>query len=538
MRWSEGWTPLRALTRVSCSARQLLPLALVATLAVAAPANAVADRAEAMKGSGKAGKPGARSLDDGLFPQIGNGGYDAKRYSIKLDYDPASNRFRRGTRTTMIARTTKNLGPFTMDFQDLRVTGVSVNGRSASFKQVEARPTLSKDPKVTQPMKLAVFPSKSTPQGNLLKVTVSYRGEPQAFVDTDGSLEGWVQACSRPGKCDGSFVVNEPLGAQSWFPSNNYMTDKARFRTAITVPASHTAIGVGELTSSRAVGKGKKAWIWEEDDPTATYLTSATVGRFEFSADTADLADGRSIPLYVAIDSASTAAQQIAVNVQADRIPEITDFLSEIFGPYPFDSTGLIADWAPNIGYALENQTKPHFAGDRDGPAVYSSTLAHEIAHQWMGDSVSPATWHEIWFGEGWATVAEVLFDARVEGRKAPEAFFAQVYAVPKESWKVAPARLDDDPAKLFSAFPVYERPGAMLEGYREIVGDERFSALARSLQARYGYATITAKQFVTAAKESSGLTGADLERLGAYFHQWLYGTTKPALTPADFPAN
>lgn len=523
--------------------RRSLPLAL--TLAVLMPALAVApasaaetSRAQTITGSGNPGNPGSQSLGDKLFPQIGNGGYDAKRYSIELNYDPASNRLRRGTQTTMIARTTQNLGPFTMDFQDLRVTKVSVNGQSAAYRQREAKPALSSNAKVTQPMKLLVIPSEGTRRGNRLKVTVRYQGEPQAFVDTDESLEGWVQACSRPGDCDGSFVVNEPLGAQSWFPSNNYMSDKARFRTAITVPASHTALGVGELVSRRSSGTGRTTWLWEEDDPTATYLTSATVGRFRFNEKTALLADGRELPVYTAIDSAANAAERAAVNAQAMRIPEITNFFTAIFGPYPFDSTGLVADWAPNVGYALENQTKPHFAGDRNGPAVDISTLAHEIAHQWMGDSVSPATWNEIWFGEGWATVSEVLFDARVEGRKSPEAFFAQVYAVPEEEWKIAPATLDDDPANLFSGFPVYERPGAMLEGYREIVGDERFSAFAQSLQARYGYATITAEQFIATANESSGLAGPDLERLGSYFQQWLYGKTKPALTPADFPAN
>ena len=156
-----------------------------------------------------------------------------------------------------------------------------------------------------------------------------------------------------------------------------------------------------------------------------------------------------------------------------------------------------------------------------------------------MGNSVSPATWHEIWFSEGWATVAEVLFDARVEGRKTPEAFFAQVYAVPEEEWRIAPATLDDDPRQ-----PVLGLPGLSSVRARCSRAIGRSSATSgsppsrRILQARYGYATITAKQFVDAAKESSGLAGADLERLGSYFHQWLYGTTKPTLTPADFPAN
>ena len=163
-----------------CSPRRSLPLALIATLAVAAPASGETDRAATISGGENAGKAGARSLGDDFFPQIGNGGYDAKHYSIELNYDPGSNRFRRGTQTTMIARTTKDLGPFTMDFQDLHVTKVSVNGQRAHYRQVEAKPTLSKNPRVTQPMKLAIFPPQGTRRGNRLKVTVNYQGRPEA----------------------------------------------------------------------------------------------------------------------------------------------------------------------------------------------------------------------------------------------------------------------------------------------------------------------------------------------------------------------
>ena len=75
-------------------------------------------------------------------------------------------------------------------------------------------------------------------------------GTPQAITDPDTSIEGWIQACfplDPPRTCDGAFVVNEPMGAQSWFPSNNYPTDKATFDTIITVPTAKTALGIGEL---------------------------------------------------------------------------------------------------------------------------------------------------------------------------------------------------------------------------------------------------------------------------------------------------
>ena len=72
------------------------------------------------------------------------------------------------------------------------------------------------------------------------------------------------------------------MGAQSWFPSNSYPTDKATFDTRITVPSSKTALGVGELASRTRHRDGTTTWRWTEDDPTATYLTTATVGDFDY----------------------------------------------------------------------------------------------------------------------------------------------------------------------------------------------------------------------------------------------------------------
>ena len=82
--------------------------------------------------------PGARTLGDELFPQIGNGGYDARHYEIELDYDPVANRFDSAT-TTITAVATQNLSQFSLDFQDdLPISAVRVNGANASFSQRRA----------------------------------------------------------------------------------------------------------------------------------------------------------------------------------------------------------------------------------------------------------------------------------------------------------------------------------------------------------------------------------------------------------------
>ena len=94
---------------------------------------------------------------------------------------------------------------------------------------------------------------------------------------------------------------------------------------------------------------------------------------------------------------------------------------------------------------------------------------------------------------------------------------------------------LDGDPAELFDGFVVYNRPGAMLQGLRMIIGNDRFFAFARGLSDRHGYGDISRAQFVREAKAASGLHGRNLERLGAYLRQWLLWGKRPKLTPADF---
>jgi len=488
--------------------------------------------------AGAAFEPGSKSLGDPIFPQIGNGGYDVAHYELDLDYDPAANRFRAGTRTTITARATQGLSRFSLDFQrDLEIDSVTVDGvPAARIARADARPRLSSDPAVTQPAKLTVTPAAGIPRDATFTVTVAYHGAPQPIVDTDRSTEGWLRACSAPGDCDGSFTVNEPIGAQSWFPCNDHPSDKATFELHTTAPTAFTAIGAGHRASRVDNGDGTATTTWIEDAPMAPYLATGTVGRFDVDAGTmTDRTGGATIGTFTAVDSGGATDRKANAREAAMRIPAIVNFLSRRLGPYPFGTVGVVADWVPSVGYVLENQTKPHFPGTRDGPYIGPSTLAHELAHQWMGDSISPAKWNAIWFNEGWATLMEVTFDHAEGGRQTPREYFRAVYRSARQRWRIAPARLNGDPRQLFNSFVVYNRPGAMLQGLRMILGNGRFHDLTRDLGERFGSANIDRRGFVAAAERASGFRGRRLRRLDGYVRQWLLWERRPRLTPADF---
>ena len=516
-----------------------IKLLAVATMALAAASNGIA-AADPPKPKQKGGKfeRGARSLGDPLLPQIGNGGYDAAAYTIELDYAPAANVFN-SARTTMVARATKNLSSFSLDFQDLDVSRVTVNGRSARFAQREATPDLSENPDVTQPMKLIVKPKKGLRKGKRFTVKVDYSGQPELIVDADTSIEGWIPACRNPGfapPCDGAHVVNQPIGAQSWFPSNNYPTDKARFDTIVTVPNGSTTLGIGELASRRTRG-GKTTWHWREDDPTSTYLTTATTGEFDYSQTTMVEDGGRTLPVYNAIDSGYDATQKANVNASLALGPGMLNYLRGWYGPYPLDSTGAVVDDVPDVGYALEVMTKSHFS--RLGTTtndISDSTHVHEIAHQWLGNTVTLAKWPDIWFNEGWATWSQWIWGFETNGEASPDEIWDDLYAnTPEEDWAIAPAVLDGDPANLFAGFPVYDRGAMVVEGVRQIIGEGRFRALIGTLLRDHRYGNISTRGFIAEVKDASGFGGSRLALLDQFLEQFLYGTTKPTVTPDSF---
>jgi aminopeptidase N len=427
---------------------------------------------------------------DPYYPLQGNGGYDVTHYDLTLGYSPARHHLRGTARITATATT--GLGVFDLDLRrSLAVRSVRVDGRRAHFSQPR---------RLHQ--ELVVRPRRPVASGTRFTVVVRYAGRPRAVHDPDGSVEGWVATD------DGAFVVGEPQGSPSWFPCNDTPRDKATYTFRVTVPTRLTAVANGELSRITVRRHGRHTFVWRSREPMATYLATATVGRFDVRTGTTP----GGVPYYVATDPTLTRASRTVLS----RLPAITDYLAGLLGPYPFSSTGAVVDDAPEVGYALENQTKPLYDSPPD-----ELTLAHEQAHMWFGDSVTLSRWRDIWVNEGFAEFLSWMWSEHSGGRSAQQ-FFDRLYAKKSSSgvWHPPPAS-PGGPADIFDS-SVYERGAMALQALRVELGDATFFPMLRDWHSSRRYGSASVADFTAYA---SAYSGRDLSH---FFDVWLYQDAKP----------
>jgi aminopeptidase N len=430
--------------------------------------------------------PGSPGLGDPFFPLAGNGGYEVSHYDIALRYRPDS---RRATTTTTIDVTaTQGLSRFDLDFRGPRITRLTVDGQGASFTR--------------DGQELIVTPPAPIVDGARFEVVVAYDGKLKPVRDPDGSSDGWVPTRT------GAQVVSEPIGSPSWFPCNDYPTDKATFRTAVTVPKGSKAFGNGLLVERIKRAK-TTTFVWEMSDPMATYLATATNGEFR-------LLGRRTIaglPSYLAV----APGQLPDARRPLRKLRKIPGYFEPVFGPYPFDSIGAVVNRTNKIGFALETQTLPVYQS-----APPALTVAHETAHQWFGNSVSLERWPDIWLNEGFATWAEWLWQDRI-GRRTLEQSFRRFYGFPasaREIWNPPPGNVRK--SKDLFADSVYVRGGLTLEALRREIGDPAFFSFVRRWASEHAYGNASTDDLIALAEEEAG------RQLDDFFAVWLRQRGKP----------
>ncbi|MFE9749949.1 M1 family metallopeptidase [Saccharothrix saharensis] len=417
------------------------------------------------------------------LPDHGDDGYRVGHYDLELDYKPHTGRL--AGRATLSAVADGPCARVVLDFGTLTVNRVLVDGRPARH--------------VHGGGKLRVRPAR--PVDGPFTVEVRYSGVARPVRSRHWGELGWDQLT------DGALVASQPIGAPSWFPCNDLVRDKATYRVSVTAPSPYTVLANGVPVDLRVAG-GSTTWVYEQAEPMATYLASVQIGRY-----------GR-LPLAEGQDVAAPARLLRAARHDFARQPRMMAVFEELFGPYPFRNYQVVVT-DDELEVPVEAQGMSVFGANHvDGRRGHERLVAHELAHQWFGNSVGLADWRDIWLNEGFACYAEWLWSERSGG---PSAAAHADRAHARLSRSPQDLRVGDPGVADLFDDRVYQRGALTLHGLRVKLGDAAFFGVLRAWTDGHRHGTATTGDFVALAQRHAG------EPLTAFFRAWLAEPRLPA---------
>ena len=439
----------------------------------------------------RASKKSSAPVIDPYLPTAGNFGYRVSRYELELEYKVAINRL--GGTATVTAVTLAELQTFSLDLSSaLSVAKVTVNGKRPKHFRTDRD-------------KLHITLADRLPAGAAMTVAVRYSGTPRPKRTPWGEV-GFEELT------EGALVAGQPNGASSWFPCDDHPSAKASFRIQIATESAYLTLANGKLLSRRARA-GMTTWTYEQSEPTSTYLITLQVGPYT-----------RRRMAKNGVEIFSVLPDRLRREFDHDfgRQPQMMKLFVKLFGPYPLADGYTVVVTDDDLEIPLEAQGISIFGANHcDGRRGSERLVAHELAHQWFGNSVTAQRWRHIWLHEGFACYAEWLWSDHCGERSADD--WARHYH----------RRLVDSPQDLVLADPgpqdmfddrVYKRGALALHTLRRRIGDDSFFALLREWTSRYRHASVVTDDFIALAAQ---YTEDSLRPLWA---AWLYSAEVPEL--------
>jgi aminopeptidase N len=340
-------------------------------------------------------------------------------------------------------------------------------------------------------------------------LTVRYRGRPDGIA-----LLARPNAHGSPGL----FADNWPEGARRWLPTVDHPSDKATVDFTVSADTRFRVVAPGRLVDTWRLPDGRRLTHWSMSVPIPTYCMVVGLAEFEVTS----IGEAEGIPLSAWVFPADADAIQAVFG----RSALMLEYYADLLGPYPY---GKLAQVQSSTRYAgMENSSAIFYAeGELHGPDVDEFPVAHEIAHQWWGDSVTPADWDDLWLSEGFATYFDALFYEHVEGpaalrdrlRSGRERILEALKEAPRA---VVEPEVENPQHKLTTI--VYQKGAWVLHMLRHRMGDEAFFRSMRAYYQRHAGGNVTTADFRRLLEAETG------DSLETFLHQWLCRTDIPEL--------
>lgn len=391
-----------------------------------------------------------------------------------------------------------------LDFGDMPIDSVLVSGVPARFER--------------EPDLLNVILHRPAKKGDRLDLTVNYHGRPK---------DGLIFAIDRDGKPSAT-GDNWPNRVHQWIPCLDHPSAKATVSFTVAAPPREVVVANGKFVTMTRNGIAPALWRFDETKPIPAYCMVIAVSE----GVKIDANEPTVTPLsyYVAKRDAAYAPEGFSA-----AAPSLL-FFSQTVAPYPYEKLALIVG-ATRFG-GMENSSAIVFTNNlfdlrsnekmspRFGiPTRIESVVAHEIAHQWFGDSVTESTWADLWLSEGFATYFAGLFIEKYESPDAFRQYMREAAAryFTYEKGRNAPI-FDTETQDLMNLLNEnnYEKGAWVLHMLRRRLGDEAFFKGLRDYYNAHREANATTEDLRRALEKSSG------KNLKDFFARWVYGSGHP----------
>jgi aminopeptidase N len=425
-------------------------------------------------------------------------------YNVSLTFNDQLSEITSAKAEITIVSLKDTLSKIDFDFGELAVDSVTVNNRTAPYQRSTGRLNV-------------ILPGKVR-RGSSLVVVISYHGKPK---------DGLILTVDKAGR-PSAVGDNWPDRVHHWIPCFDHPAAKATVTFSITAPASNEVVANGGLARVENPSSTTRTWTYTEAVPIPPYCMIVAVG--DFARIESSTREVTPLSYYVPQPDRPFAMQGFA-----PANPSLK-FFAQTIAPYPYEKLALIVG-ATRFG-GMENSSAIVFPNNLFDPrpeARVSSVfklreslvevIAHEIAHQWFGDSVTEATWSDLWLSEGFAQYFAGLFVERNEGEAAFQDYMKrqadEYFAFEKTKRTPIHDTQTEDLFKLLNANN-YQTGAWVLHMLRSELGDEKFFSGLRRYYEAHRNATATSEDLRAALEKESG------RDLKAFFASWVYGAGHP----------